>query len=299
MIMENTYRFTPRARFLLAAIVAGASCAASQPETRGIVPEEIVNARAHKTAHAAKPKYQPLAGSVTGPMRPASSPARQIGVTIWKLRAATPADTGARILVQEESNTIDWIPERVSSASSLREGDRVRLTMESPEPGYLYVIDRERYSSGERGSPFLIFPTTRTRGGDNKVMAGKLIDIPAQDDQPNFFRLRRSRPDQTEEELTVLLTPEPLEGIEIGPRPLALSEEQASEWEKRWGSGKFEIFELTGGAGKSWTRAEQEAASRGTRLLTQDDPPPQTVYRVAAKTGDPLLVKIRLRYHRN
>jgi hypothetical protein len=27
-----------------------------------------------------------------------------------------------------------------------------------------------------------------------------LIDIPAQDDRPNFFSLRKSRPDQVEEE---------------------------------------------------------------------------------------------------
>ena len=77
------------------------------------------------------------------------------------------------------------------------------------------MIDRERYSSGERGQPYLIFPTTRTHGGDNKAVGGKLVDIPAQDDRPNFFAPRPSRPDQTEEELTVLLTNEPL-GDQIG-----------------------------------------------------------------------------------
>jgi hypothetical protein len=160
----------------------------------------------------------------------------------------------------------------------------------------MYVIDRERYASGERGTPYLIFPTTRTRGGDNKVAGGKLIDIPAQSDQPDFFTLRRSRPDQVEEELTVLLTPEPLEGIAIGPNALALSNAQVSSWEKQWGSAKPEVFELTGGAGKPWTQAEQDAGADGTRLLTQDDPPPQTVYRVAVKAGTPLAVEVRLRY---
>jgi hypothetical protein len=199
-------------------------------------------------------------------------------------------------LVQEATETAELVPERVSSTSRLNAGDRVRLTLESPEHGYLYVIDRERYASGERGTPYLIFPTTRTRSGDNKVAGGKLIDIPAQGDRPNFFTLRRSRPDQVEEELTVLLTPEPLDGITIGENALALSNAQVAAWEKQWGSTKPDVFELTGGAGKTWTRAEQDAAAEGTRLLTQDDPPPQTVYRVAVKPGAPLAVEVRLRY---
>jgi hypothetical protein len=199
-------------------------------------------------------------------------------------------------LVQEGSETSELIPERVSSTSRLGAGDRVRLTLESPQHGYLYVIDRERYASGERGAPYLIFPTTRTRGGDNKVTGGKLIDIPAQSDRPNFFTLRRSRPDQVEEELTVLLTPERLEDVAVGPNALALSNTQVAAWEKQWGSAKPEIFELTGGTGKPWTQAEQNAAANGTRLLTQDDPPPQTVYRVSVKPGAPLAVEVRLRY---
>ncbi len=192
--------------------------------------------------------------------------------------------------------TTELIPERVSSTSRLNAGDRVRLMLESPEHGYLYLIDRERYASGERGTPYLIFPTMRTRAGDNKVAGGKLIDIPAQGDRPNFFTLRRSRPDQVAEELTVLLTPEPLEGVTIGENALALSNAQVAAWEKQWGSVKPEVFELTGGAGKAWTRAEQDAAADGTRRLTQDDPPPQTVYRVAVKPGAPLAVEVRLRY---
>lgn len=285
-------------RLIIGIFLACASLAASDNE-RGIVPEDVIDARPPATAAAtkpkAKPKYHPLNPQVVASLRQ-SSAASELGVTIWRLRPATPADSGARILVQEASETTELIPERVSSTSRLNAGDRVRLTLESPEHGYLYVIDRERYASGQGGTPYLIFPTTRTRGGDNKVMGGKLIDIPAQSDRPNFFTLRRSRPDQVEEELTVLLTPQPLEGIEIGPNALALSAAQVAAWEKQWGSANPEIFELTGGAGKAWTQAEQNAAADGTRLLTQDDPPPQTVYRVAVKPGAPMAVEVRLRY---
>jgi hypothetical protein len=263
-------------------------------QTRVLIPEEVVSARPKTgTAAPAHSQYR-TAGTIAGNTPSASR--REVGVTIWRLRQAAAGDTGARILVQEDSQTVEWMPERVASTSVLRGGDRVRLTIESPDAGYLYVIDREKYSSGERGEPWLIFPTTRTHGGDNKVTAGKLIDIPAQDDRPNFFTLRKSRDDQAEEELTVLIVPAPLEGVAIGAKPLGLSIEQAGQWEKQWGAGKTEVFELSGGVGKTWTRAEQQAAADHSRVLTQEDPPPQTVYRVAADPGKPFLVKVRLRY---
>lgn len=279
-------------------MLASVAFAAAQTGERGIVPEDVTQARPAASAAApvkARPQYQALDPQMVASLRrqPAAS---EMGVTIWRLRPAAANDTGARILVQEASETAEWTPVRVSSTTRLHAGDRVRLTLESPERGYLYVIDRERYASGERGKPYLIFPTARTRNGDNKVMGGKLIDIPAQSDQPNFFTLRRSRPDQAEEELTVLLTPQPLEGVNIGPDALALPDEQVSAWEKQWGAGKPEVFELSGGAGRAWTQAEQNAAADGTRLLTQDDPPPQTVYRVAVKPGAPLALQVRLRY---
>ncbi len=279
-------------------MLASIALAATQTGERGIVPEDVIQARPAASAAAlmkAKPEYQPLDPRMVNSLR-RSPLASEIGVTIWRLRPAAANDAGARILVQEASETTQWTPVRVSSTTRLHAGDRVRLTLESPQRGYLYVIDRERYASGERGKPYLIFPTTRTRNGDNKVMAGRPIDIPAQSDQPNFFTLRRSRPDQAEEELTVLLTPQPLQGIAIGPSALTLPEDLVSAWEKQWGGSKPEVFELSGGAGRPWTPAEQNAAAGGTRLLTQDDPPPQTVYRVAVKPGAPLAVQVRLRY---
>ncbi|MGD0438413.1 MAG: hypothetical protein ABSB86_18295 [Bryobacteraceae bacterium] len=285
-------------RWAIGIRLASVSLDASDSGQRGIVPEDVVQARPPATAPApvkVKPKYKALDPQVVASLRH-SSAASELGVTIWRLRPAAAADSGARILVQEGTETAELIPERVSSTSRLTAGDRVRLTLESPERGYLYVVDRERYGSGERGAPYLIFPTIRTRGGDNKVSGGKLIDIPAQSDRPNFFALHRSRPDQVEEELTVLLTPEPIEGITIGENALALSNAQVAAWEKQWGSAKPEVFELTGGVGKTWTRVEQDAAADGTRLLTQDDPPPQTVYRVAVKPGAPLAVEVRLHY---
>ena len=280
-----------------AAAVLAAQVAQTDSATRGIVPEEVWKARPQpkSSALARKPQYRPAGPSAAASLRQLA-PARQVGVTIWRLRLTAPGDAGARILVQQDADTVEWIPERVSSSSALKAGDRVRLSIESPETGYLYVIDRERYASGDRGDPVLIFPTTRTRGGDNRATGGKLIDIPAQDDRPNFFSLQQSRTDQTEEELTVILAAEPIASLQIEAKPLHLTNEQVGQWEKKWGAGRVERFELSGGVGKTWTRAEQQAGADATRLLTQEDPPPQTVYRVSTQPGEPLMVKVRLRY---
>ena len=269
---------------------------------RQIVPEEFIKARpAKSTATTAKgPSYRPAAPQPAAARKNSGAKASemtQLGLTIWRLRPAKAADTGARIIVQESDETAEWTPERVEANTPLRVGERIRISIESPRTGYLYVIDREQYADGTLSEPYLIFPTTRTRGGDNRVTAGRVIEIPGQGDRPNYFRLQQSRPNQIAEMMTVLVTMQPLEGLTIGPQPLVLAKEQVAKWEKDW-SAPAERFELVGGAGKTWTPAEQAAGADGTRLLTQEDPSPQTIYRVATKPGEPMLIKVPLRYSR-
>jgi len=219
-------------------------------------------------------------------------------LTIWRLRPATRSDAGARLIVQKESETIEFIPERLRANAPLNIGERIRFSFESPQPGYLYVVDREQFADGGVGEPVMIFPTTRTRNGDNRVAPGKLIEIPAQEDQPNYFTLQQSRLGTTAqmgEVLTVIVTPTPLKGITIGVKPIPLTAEQVQQWEQQWGA-RTETFDLAGGAGKPWSRAEQEAGASATRQLNQEDPEPQTIYRVSVKPGTPLLVKVGLHY---
>jgi hypothetical protein len=277
------------------------TCAQAQ-DTRGIIPAEFVKTRPAKGPAAANANRRRTYRRTSA--RPSAAPGTeefaQLGLTIWRLRPATSVDTGARIIVQKDDETIEFTPERVPSNAPLQIGERIRMSFESPQTGYLYVIDREQFADGSFGEPMLIFPTTRTRNGDNQVTAGKLIEIPAQEDRPNYFTMQQSRvanTSQTGEVLTVIVTAKPLEGITIGPRALTLTSEQVRQWEQQWGA-RTEIFDLSGGAGQTWTKAEQEAGANGTRQLTQEDPEPQTVYRVAVKPGAPLLVKVGLRYVR-
>lgn len=248
-----------------------------------------------------KPPVYRRTGTVRLPgRRGVRAPAtEEIGVTVWRLRPSRANDEGARVLVLDGLKQSQWTPERIEAGTPVNIGDRIRISVESPRPGFLYIIDREQYADGSLGEPMLIFPTLRTRGGDNRVLPGRLIDIPAQEDQYSYFTAQPAgnRRDQVAEVLTVILTPQQLP-LKIGDQPMRILPSQISEWEKLWG-GVAETLELVGGAGRAWTNEEKMAGSANGRQLTQAGPPPQTVYRVAArKAGGPLLVTVPLRYAR-
>jgi len=219
-----------------------------------------------------------------------------VGVTVWRLRRPIASDSGERLLVQEGSDEEAWIPERISGSTRLTPGDRVRVSVEAARTGYLYVIDREQYADGSFSAPYLIFPTTRTVNGDNKVDVGKLIEIPAQDDGPPYFTLKRSRPDQVAEVLSMLITPEPLSNVEITDKAQKLSAAQVAAWEKQW-SIQVGSVELEGGAGQAWTKEEKEAGANRNTVLRADAPAPQLVYyRDGVRAAEPMLLKVQLRY---
>ena len=219
-------------------------------------------------------------------------PESVVGVTIWRLRPAGRADSGERIIVHDD-NAKEYVPERISPNTKLNAGDRVRISVEAAGNGYLYVIDRELYADGTLGEPYLIFPTTRTLNGDNQVSVGKLAEIPAQEDSPPFFTIRKSRPDQVAEMVSVLVTPTPLEGVQITDKAQKLTEAQVAKWEKSWSDsvGRLEMETV----GQTWTREEKEAA--GTRALTATAPPPQMLF-YRPKSNQGIFVKLRLSYRR-
>ena len=97
------------------------------------------------------------------------APDTVVGVTIWRLRPANRADSGERLIVHDDKATMEWLPERISPATKLAQGDRLRIAVEAVRGGYLYVINREQYADGTLGDPYLIFPTTRTAGGDIEI----------------------------------------------------------------------------------------------------------------------------------
>jgi hypothetical protein len=222
------------------------------------------------------------------------APETVVGVTLWRLRPARQSDSGERLIVHEDTADNEWIPERISANTRLVQGDKLRMSVEAVRGGYLYVIDREQYADGSLGEPYLIFPTTRTAGGDNQVAIGRLVEIPAQDDNPPFFTMKKSRADHVAEVLSVIVTPTKLEDVQITDKALKLTDAQVAGWEKSWGSNVGNLEMTT--AGQSWTKEEKDAR---TRALTATAPPPQLVfYRPSVKPTEPMFVKLKLSYRR-
>lgn len=269
-----------------------------QDETRRLWDDEMLQKRppGRKSSRRRAYKYRRATAPVTpDKMSGPATKSQEIGITLWHLRPSKSADE-ARLLVQEkgEAEPVEWTPERVEANTMLPEGQRVRLSIESPDSGFLYVIDREKYSDGSVGEPYLIFPTKRTRSGNNAVRAGQVVEIPAQEDTPPYFTLKPGRPRQVAEVLTVLVSPTPLDlPIERNAHPIPKA--LVKDWEAKW-KAPTERIEQVGGRGQAYTKAEKEAGANETRQLTQDEPLPQTIYRVSAKPGDPILVTLLLQY---
>jgi hypothetical protein len=219
-----------------------------------------------------------------------------VGVTLWRLRRAATRDTGERLIVHDGPDSAEWLPERISANTKLNQGDRLRISVEAARTGYLYVIDREQYADGSLGEPYLIFPTTRTLAGNNQVTVGKIIELPAQDDSPPYFTVRRSRGDQVAEVLSVVVSPTPLEGLEITDKIQKLSEARVSQWEKSWGS-RVGLLELEKGVGQAWSKEEKEVGADVSKSLKSNAPAPQVIYyQPNTSERQPIFVNVRLRY---
>jgi hypothetical protein len=253
---------------------------------------------AYRRATSKKPaatQSSPAQNTVAQNQTAEQAEGEMIGLTIWRLRPSRAADgkDSRLLLVEEASKETEWTPERVEADTVFSPDDRLRLSIESPRDGYLYVFDRELYTDGSTSAPYMIYPTLRSRNGSNSVAAGKLIELP---NELTAFRLAPMRPNPkyAGESLTILVTTEPLKNVEIGSDPVKLDSAMVAQWESQW-AGSAERFELIGGAGKPYTKAEKEAGQDGSRALTQNDAMPQTLYHVDVKQGAPLLVKVPLR----
>lgn len=226
---------------------------------------------------------------------PVTASSRVVGVTIWRLRAPESSATpGARLLVQERPGTAqEFVAHRVGSDEPLHDGDRIRIGLEISSPGFLYVIDREKQADGTTGTPHLIFPARNLRGGDNRVDAGRLIEIPSQADPVPALVVTPVSRDQVGEELLVLVASAPLPELDPGDHERPLASELVKRLEERFAVDAQRLRQTGAPAERYWTSAERDA-SVSTRLLTQADPMPEVLYQANAKTVEGVIVRVPL-----
>ena len=297
----RTSNFRTRILALIAATfclgLAEAVRAQDEDESKSIKAEVFIKNRpaANKRPVA---RYKPAAKSTAASDSAAPSGADfvQVGITFWRFRPATSGDK-TKELVEDESGPTEWTLERIEEGTPLLPGQRVRLSIESlTRSGYLYVIDREQYADGTLGDPSLIFPTQKSRD-DNYVKAGRLIYIPS---ATGKFRIKPSEGPKVHvgEIVTMLISAEPLiDPAQLGAKAIKLPRRQVENWEQQWGV-RATRFEMDGGAGQAMTEKEQSAGTNHGSELTQDDPVPQTVYRMAIKPSSTVLLSVPLKFRR-
>lgn len=223
----------------------------------------------------------------------------EIGVTLWRLRLARSDDAvEIKELVQGTKGAPkeEWTPERVTADAPFEEGQMVRLSIESLRTGFLYVINRAKFKDGTYGDPYLIFPTRQIYGGNNRVEAGRTIQIPGPDEQP--FTLERGKSKagdlQVSEELIVLVTAQPLESFLVPPANRQKLTTQSVESLIQKYATAYEVAQKLGGVGHAITIAEKGAANTIDKRLSNEDPYPQTIYRLARKPNETMLLKFEL-----
>ena len=218
----------------------------------------------------------------------------KLGVTFWRLRPPkSDEDDAPTFPVANGKRLEQWTAERVDSTTNFKKGDRVRFTIESPRTGFIYVVNREFYTDNTPGNAKLIFPTLRTRGGDNVVTQGTLIEIPPHNGEMSYFGIEPDRPDYAGEELYVIVSPTKLPNIKIGLEAQDVTPKTLNKWLKDW-SGVVDVYDAEDGGGIAYTGTEAEAVSLKTRSLRLAEPSPQTIYSVRLLKNQPLLVPFRL-----
>jgi len=264
-------------------------------DSKAIKAEVFIEKRPTRSSRT-NARYKPVSKSNNPATPPAGMVFAQMGLTMWRLRPTKVTDKTKELVAEGDDEKVEWTTlERMAEGTALSPAQRVRLSFESlSRTGFLYVIDREEYADGTFGDPRLLFPTQETI--DNyKVEPGRLTYIPS---TKGRFKLKpsESAKDYVGESLTIIVSPKPLidEG-QLQPKATKLQPEQFYRWLKQWRSTSTK-FEMDGGTGQVMTPAEQLAAKPNSPLLSQEDPVPQTIYRLVVKPDDPLLIVVPLRF---
>lgn len=251
------------------------------------------------------PRKQPISTPATVKLTPKVT---EIGVTMWKMRPPRKDEVGQLLPVIDETKTRrNWLAERVGLDTVFKAGDKVRFAIESSTTGYLYVIDRETFSNGSIGAPFLIFPESPE--DDNSVRPGMLVDIPDQREDVPYFNIDPKKPNYTGELLTVIISPTRLTNIKTNDEGMVTNSDELKGIEL---GAEVEIFSRSDTTDRVYSKAESESAcgvksrklerAKSTdspcgdtrRQLTREEALPQSIYRVKGFVGLPAAAFIKL-----
>jgi hypothetical protein len=144
-----------------------------------------------------------------------------------------------------------------------------------------------------------LFPTLKTNNGNNLIAPNRDLWIPR---APAYFRLTPSAANKNHvgELFTVVIRAEAPDKIlpqALGDKPMSLSTEDLASL-IAGSSGDAIRLNLDGGAGRRQTVQEtrKDVTQEDEEDLNEDDPLPQTVYETRRKKGQPVMMRVLLRF---
>ena len=186
---------------------------------------------------------------------------------------------------------------RVDPNHAFRQGDRVRVLLETNTDGYLYI-----FNTTDDGPATLIYPSADLDEAGNYLQAHVPFEIPSSASADE--RLRWFAFDQVAgtERLFFVFTREPLSGIPIDDDLIALCKDSKDRCPVKPSSEVWAVVQKEMQAplktdkaqqfGSAQTTTEQQATARGLGL-SKEDPPPSLVM-MASSTRSTLVATLDL-----
>jgi hypothetical protein len=261
----------------------------AQEGSKGLKPVEA-GVKTNPKRKASRPITLRTTKPFTRRPAPSGTEYDQVGVTIWRV------DSGQSKGMDQvgEEQTI----ERLDTNAPYENGDTIRLRIQSPTGGYLYIVDQEQYADGSYGPAALVFPTLRTRKGNNLIEPWTPVEVPAYPSvwrfNPRKLKEGEARKVQTAEVLTIIISPKLLiDRSRISERQLALNKGEFESWLAQWQRPiqQFDVENTVGEIARS-----KGVDHEGDEAPGEDEVGGQTTYQVAIKPGSALLVRLPLKF---
>lgn len=167
---------------------------------------------------------------------------------------------------------------RVDPAHEFRQGDRVRLLLESNSDGYLYV-----FNSTDGGQPVLIYPDPQLDEGGNYIEAHVPFELPSSVAAEERLRWLAFDEHAGAEKVYIAFTREPLASVPTEDALISFCKQKESNCPihpnaELWAAIQKEVsapvaVAKTKSYGKPQTAGEQQASTRGIGLSKQDPEP--------------------------
>ena len=187
---------------------------------------------------------------------------------------------------------------RTDPAREFRQGDRVRVLLETNTDGYLYV-----FNTTDGGQPVMIFPDPELEEAGNYIQGHVPFEIPSSVAAEERLRWFVFDQNAGTERLYFVFTREPLSGVPMEDDLIAFCRDNKKKcpWQpgtEVWAGIQKEMgapaqVAKATGVGKAQSDAERQAATRGIGL-NRDDPEPSLIMLTASTSKNMLVATLDL-----